>query len=260
MAAQIPVAEEARREEREVHRQLGKSLFIQELEQENISFDKFIKNSSWLDKVTRWSRVSSLDEFLIHVGFGKISPKNVLTRLLEKSSKKEDFLGKAFKKEESKSQKGVKSGVGQQGGIMVSGLDNVLITIAKCCRPIPGDEILGYVTRGRGVTIHRFDCEKGLDLDPARRIDVCWSDKANRSSVHEVGLRVETKDKPGVASEVTSCISACGASIIKANIHLNKQNVGVFYIKISVKSLEELQSIMAKIECIAEVLSVERWS
>ena len=247
-----------RSEERASAKKLGRDLLSQELDQHDIPYDRFIKNSKWLDSATSCARVSRLDDLLILIGFGKITSSFLLSRVLKSSPKSSEsqVIEQHFGSREKSKKSGSLSP--KKSHITVSGLDHVLVTVARCCHPVPGEEILGYVTRGRGVTVHRHDCEKALDLDPARRIEVRWSDQASAETSHVVFLRVETKDKRGLATEVTSCISSSGANILSANIQVNKEMMGVFQFKMSVKSIQVLEALMAKIESLPEVVSVQR--
>ena len=141
--------------------------------------------------------------------------------------------------------------------ITVSGLDNVLVNIARCCSPVPGDKIVGYVTRSRGVSVHVINCSRALDFDPARKIDVEWTNNAKNTD-HIVNLRIESLERHGLMADVASSISAKGVNIISAKVHLNKSMVGILNFQISIKSLQQLNSLIAKIEGIPEIISVSR--
>ena len=248
-----------RSEARGSAKQLGQQLLTQALERYNISYEKFIKDSKWLDEAFVVSRSARcLDDLLVVIGFGKVTGEFILSRIFKAQPTTESscvqpadyYSGRAGARK-------LKLPV-RKSHITVSGLDHVLVSIAQCCHPVPGEDILGYVTRGRGVTVHRWNCDKALNLDPARRIDVCWSDAAATECAHVVHLRIETKDKRGLASEITSCISATGANILKADIRVNQDMIGVFQFKIGVKSSDVLEGLIAKIEGLPEVVSVQR--
>ena len=241
-----------RSEERASAKEVGKTMLAQQLDKFDITYEKFVKNSQWVESALALTKTASFDEFVTAVGFGKVVAANVLERIYKKEPKTRQSFEYFSDREAGKSSK--------KSHVVVSGLDHVLVTIARCCNPVPGEDIIGYITRGRGVTVHQWDCEKALDLDPARRIEVRWNDKASHETSHIAFLRVETKERHGLASEVTSCISSTGANILKANIHVDKNMMGVFHFKIAVKSIEVLEEVITKIERISEVVSVSRRS
>ena len=241
-----------RSEERTSAKEVGKTMLTQQLDKFDITYEKFVKNSQWVESALALTKTASFDEFVTAVGFGKVVVANVLERIYKKERVPRKPFENFSEREAGSSSK--------KSHVVVSGLDHVLVTIAGCCHPVPGEDIIGYITRGRGVTVHQWDCEKALDLDPARRIEVRWSDKASYETSHVAFLRVETKERHGLASEVTSCISSTGANILKANIHVDKNMMGVFHFKIAVKSIEVLEEVITKIERISEVVSVSRRS
>jgi GTP pyrophosphokinase len=136
-------------------------------------------------------------------------------------------------------------------------MTNVLVNMARCCSPVPGDDIIGFITRGKGVTIHRSTCQSSLDLDPARRIEVSWQ-KGEQSTMHLVALRIETQDRQGILADVTTAIASTGANIQKANINVSKDLIGVLDFELMVKSVEHLRLTINKIESLQGVISVQR--
>jgi len=147
------------------------------------------------------------------------------------------------------------------GGILVHGIENVLINFARCCHPLPGEDVVGFITRGRGVTVHRGSCARALDLDPERRVEVHWaSDTEHSRGLHAAFLRVTAQDKQGVLAEVTSAISACGANIQRAQIRVTPDLAGILEFEMTLQSLTQLQAIIRKVESIGSVLKVERMS
>ncbi|MCY4443882.1 MAG: bifunctional (p)ppGpp synthetase/guanosine-3',5'-bis(diphosphate) 3'-pyrophosphohydrolase [Proteobacteria bacterium] len=245
-----------RTEQREECRKVGKNLLSQALESMGMHYDKFIKNSTAVDKTLSYSRSSNFEDLLIGIGFGKIIPYDILKKVFPKHHSKEREQDLLATKSHHVTKKSYRS---KKSDIIVSGIDNVLVSLAKCCNPVPGDDILGYITRGRGVTVHVQDCDRGLNLDPARRLEVRWGD-SSESSVHVAYLRVETKEQPGMLADITAKISAAGVNILKADAHVSKSLVGIFNFKISVSHLEQLKALIGKIEGIRGVISVERSS
>src|SRR5690606_19258627 len=124
-----------------------------------------------------------------------------------------------------------------------------MVNFGRCCNPLPGEDVVGFITRGRGVTIHRGSCPRALDMDPHRRVDVNWAGDAEVvQGQHAAYLRVTTHDRAGVLAEVTSAISACGANIQKAQIRVNPELVGVLDFELTLQSLTQLQAVLRKVE------------
>ena len=131
--------------------------------------------------------------------------------------------------------------------------------MAKCCSPLPGEPIVGFITRGRGVTIHRTSCPRALDMDPARKIQVEWSDAGeNSSNYHKCHLVIKTKDKPGVLAEVTQVLSNFSVNVHKAEAKVSADLTGILDFELGVKNLNHLELVLAKLEAIPSVVSVSR--
>jgi GTP pyrophosphokinase len=138
----------------------------------------------------------------------------------------------------------------------VGGQGDVLVRFAGCCGPLPGDEISGFVTRGRGVTIHSKECEKVFALDRERCIDVQWD--AAASIARRVKVRVISVDRPGLLAAVTKSISSAGLNIDEARVHTTPEQKAVSDFDVWVKDVRTLNAVMKEIERIKGVLSVER--
>jgi GTP pyrophosphokinase len=246
-----------RTEQREQSKVIGKDLLTQAFEEKGVSYDKFFKSSTDVDKLVKIAKESGFDDILIAIGYGKLSAKDIVEKLYPTEAKEDELSPEGIlKKIESKAANTKKV---PSDGILVSGLGNVLVSFAKCCSPLPGDEIVGYISRGRGVSVHRDSCPRALDLDPARRIEVSWSD-AQAKSAHTAFLRIETQDRQGMLAEVTSVISMAGANIVKANISISNDLLGHLDFEISVRSLEQLNKVISKLESVEGVVTVIRRS
>jgi GTP pyrophosphokinase len=138
----------------------------------------------------------------------------------------------------------------------VSGQPDVLVRFGRCCAPLPGDEVVGFVTRGRGVTVHAKDCQKTFELDPLRRIDVDWN--ADAGTPWCIRMRVHSLDRPGLLAKVTKTISAAGINIGAANVTTSPDQKAVHTFDLWVTDVATLNSVMREIGRIKGVLSVER--
>ena len=138
-------------------------------------------------------------------------------------------------------------------------MDNILVTYGRCCNPLPGDNIVGYITRGRGVSVHRNNCARALDHDPARRIEVSWTQNEKTPAFHTAYLKIITQDRQGILAEITVAISGCGVNIQRAQVKVSPdQMVGVLNFEVSLKSLDQLNKLIRKVESIPNVVLVER--
>ena len=142
----------------------------------------------------------------------------------------------------------------------MSGHDDVLVIFGLCCNPLPGENIVGFITRGRGVTVHRSACPRALDSDPQRRIDVSWQTFQGTplDILHRCYLRIVTQERHGVLADVTSAISACGVNVQKAEVRVSQDMTGCLDFELGVRDLSQLDQVTAKLESIGAVISVER--
>jgi guanosine-3',5'-bis(diphosphate) 3'-pyrophosphohydrolase len=238
-----------RSEQRARSRDIGRGLMCEELELRGQDAEKLLKSGA--DSIARAAKESSVDDALAAVGYGKLDAKELVDRAfpqLERAHAEDKPL--EIKPAATRS----------TNGILVSGIDNVLVNFGRCCNPLPGEDIQGFITRGRGVTIHRSSCSRALDLDPQRRVPVSWATAEAAQGDHFAFIKVIVHDRPGVLAEVTSVISACGANIQKAQVQVGQDLMGHLDFELTIKSLTQLQSIIRKVESIPAVVSVERRS
>ncbi len=133
----------------------------------------------------------------------------------------------------------------------------MLVRYGRCCNPVPGDEIVGFITRGRGVTVHTSACEKVLTIDPLRRIDVSWDTKAGDVK-RPVSIRVITDDRPGVLAQISKTISEAGMNISQATCRTTGLGRAVNTFEMAIGEVKQLRNVMRSIEGIDGVVSVER--
>jgi guanosine-3',5'-bis(diphosphate) 3'-pyrophosphohydrolase len=210
-----------------------------------------------LQVAARELRCVSVDELIIQVGYGKLTAQQVLETALpeiakqdkEPDKKTESMLKTLLRKVTRRT---------SSSGIKVAGEEDILVRFAKCCSPLPGDPIVGFITRGRGVTVHRRDCDKGLDLDPERRIDVEWD--GNGKTQHEVAIQVLCADKPGLLAHISQSFSEQGVNISQAHCRATDDGRAVNTFHASVRDLDQLKSVIRSLSRIKGVFSVDRVS
>ncbi|MCZ6790543.1 MAG: ACT domain-containing protein, partial [Candidatus Dadabacteria bacterium] len=141
-------------------------------------------------------------------------------------------------------------------GVLVRGYDDVMIRFANCCSPLPGEDIVGYITRGKGITIHRIDCPKLLEVDYSRRIDVDWDSKFKGS--RPARILVTCTDRPGILSSITNSFSSSEVNISKAEIHSTDVEDAIGTFDVVVSDLSQLEDVIKSIKKVKGVKTVER--
>jgi GTP pyrophosphokinase len=240
-----------RSEQRERSLRLGRELLDRELHKHALSYNKAVKTGA-IQKAVDDAKVSSVEELLIQVGYGKYDAAKVVDSLVPHDQRaapptelRESIVERVTRKVTRR----------DANGILVSGQSDVLIRFAKCCSPLPGDEIVGFITRGRGVAVHRRGCDKALDLDPERRVDVTWD--AGAKVARPVCLRVITANRPGILAEVGSTFSKNSINIDEANCRAGDDRA-VNLFSFTIVDTTALKGVIRALQKVKGVLSVER--
>jgi GTP pyrophosphokinase len=150
----------------------------------------------------------------------------------------------------------VRKKVGKDNAVIVDGMSDVMVRIARCCNPIPGDPIIGYITRGRGISVHTTSCTRVSPEDMVRSVPVEWNDEFGFK--HPVNVRVITNDRPGILSKISKMINGMNVNIKSAIAKSLPDSKGSFVFEIEVKDYSELLKIINAIESIEDVISVNR--
>jgi GTP pyrophosphokinase len=230
---------------------LGKEIMEKEFRRFSLNLNKLQKAGELKRVATEFGYVGD-DDLMAAVGYGKLSCNQVLGKLLpeeklaEKQDLKESRIGKALNKLTGKS----------TSAIQIGGVEDVLVRFGKCCNPVPGDEIVGFITRGRGVTVHTADCPIALENDPERRIAVDWN--RERKAALPVKIKVSCHDQKGILANITLAITNCEANISSASIQSTVDRRGVNIFEVDVTSLEHLNRVMNNIMKVNGVTHVER--
>ncbi len=234
--------------------QVATALLDHELEQLGLTLNQ-LRREGRLDQAVKEFSTKDVDTLLAQVGYGIISAGQLLTKVLRpeelklyRGEKTPQIPGERPAKEARKA---------AGGGVVVSGLGDVMVRFAHCCNPLPGERITGFITRGRGVTIHVVGCPRALETDPQRRVPVVWKD--GDESPHPIRLEVLCVDKPGVLAAITKNIAAAGINITSAQVKstdLNRRSSSLF--ELNVTSARQLNNLMHSIATIDGVLKVTR--
>jgi GTP diphosphokinase / guanosine-3',5'-bis(diphosphate) 3'-diphosphatase len=245
--AKTKIRAEVRKEERSRSKELGREILERELKKRGVSLQKLIKKGD-LQRIVEDTRHRTIDGLFIALGYGKTTTGQVLDRLLpnKEEEKPETPLGKLINRVARRS----------TGGVVVQGLDDVLIRYGKCCSPLPGEAVTGFVTRGRGITVHGANCPRAIDADPERRIEVNWDERGTVE--RPVSVRVMTTDVPGLLASISKTFTENGVNISQANCRVTKPDRAVNTFEVMIKNSEQLHRVMAAIKQVRGVIGVER--
>jgi guanosine-3',5'-bis(diphosphate) 3'-pyrophosphohydrolase len=234
--------------------QVATAMLDHELEQLGLSLNQ-LRREGRLDQAVKEFSTKDVETLLAQVGYGIISAGQLLTRILPPDELKVYRGEKTPQIPPERPSKEARKAAG--GGVVVSGLGDVMVRFAHCCNPLPGERITGFITRGRGVTIHLVGCPRALETDPQRRVPVVWKD--GEESPHPIRLEVICVDKPGVLAAITKNIAAAGININTAQVKstdLNRRSSSLF--ELNVTSARQLNNLMHSIATIDGVLKVTR--
>ena len=238
-------------EERKRSIVLGREFCEKDFRRYSINLQK-IQKSGEFKKIAAEFGYAQDEDLLAAVGYGKISSSQIVAKLLpdeklkERAEHKESRLESVLNKLKGKS----------NGAVEIGGLDDVLVRFGKCCNPVPGDEIIGFITRGKGVTVHTADCQFALESDPERRVDVAWNKV--KTAVLPVKIRVLCHDVKGILANITLAITNCEANIASAHIQSTIDQRGENIFEVNVTDLAHLQKVMNSLMKIKGVIKVER--
>ena len=235
----------------------GKELIEKEIKRLGIPYDKLFK-TEYIDAMLNRYKYKDLDEMYLAVGFGGNTATKVIARMLIEYRKENQEENIEEKLEELSKRRSSKKTKPSSNGIIVKGIDNCLVKLSKCCNPLPGDEIIGYITKGRGVSVHRRDCINVNDLlkEENRIIEVKWEEQEQVQ--YNVVIEVFANDRIGLLADVVKVISNTKVNIIGVNTKTDKDRIATIDITVETRNLEELNSILKAIRKVDSVYEVKR--
>ncbi len=248
-----------RKEKREENIALGKELLERELKRLGLEVSEFFKTEHLQDTTKRYA-MSHPDDLMASVGEGTLNPANVVARVKNdiykgKTKKEADVSVNEFILPEKKQSVVSKS----QQGITVKGVDDVMVRLSHCCNPLPGDQIIGYVTRGRGVSIHRRDCPNAIyhmREEAGRIVEVEWDEGSDYT--YQVEIEILALDRARLATDVMNAIADMKIAINSVHARSIKQGKAVLNLKLEIKSLPQLNLVFDKLKRIKDIIDVNR--
>ena len=255
-----------KRERRDENIEHGKELIERELRRIGNTHEQLFKQE-WIAILLRRYGFQSIDDLYASVGYGGLTAQKVVFRLRDEWTKLNKTLEakknlEAVYNEESKTvQAEPAKRHASSKGIVVKDIDNCLVRLARCCNPVAGDDIVGFITKGRGVSVHRRDCpnmnpQSMSEEDKGRFIDVWWDDE--RSTSYIANLQVEAPDIDGILLEITIILSSLKIPFKSVNAYVNKKGIAIIQIGVEIRNTSDLALLKKKIVQIQGVTSVTR--
>ena len=239
-------------EEMEKSINLGKEILDKELRKYNLQQAKLIKSGE-LIKVANEFSFHEVDDLIAAVGYGKVTANQIIGKILppERLEQKEEQEEGRLKR---LIQKVTRSG--SKDALLIKGVDNIVVRYAGCCNPLPGEKVVGFITRGRGVTIHTSDCKNVMDDDPHRKVEVEWD--STKEYIYPVRIRVYSDDKKGMLAEISNSISFYKANITNARVETTDEKKAIGTFEVEIRDLNHLKKVIKGLEKIKGVQRVER--
>lgn len=252
-----------KKERKEENTVKGREMLEKDIKRLGYNTKEFMQ-ADWLNSVAKKLSLHSIDDLYASLGYGGITLNQVMPKLKEKhravhkDDKRMTVEEELAEKSKRKTDKSAKKNDKQNQGITVKGIDSILVRFAKCCSPVPGDDIIGFITRGRGITVHRQDCPniKNEDKKSDRFIEVEWS--IAKETAFETGIQIFAPDRKGLLSEITNLISELNLEVTAVNAKITKEKVAIINLTILISNTGQLDRLMKKLKAMAGVIDAKR--
>ena len=247
-----------RKARREENLERGKEMLEKECKKQSLVFSDLCKGPLY-DKLLKRYHLNNVEEIYVAVGEGELLSSTVISKLKENVVKQvtEEELNKNIEEQIAKTERQIKKK--QNYGVTVKGLNNIMVRFARCCNPVPGDDIAGYITKGRGVSVHRKDCSNFKAIVEKQRekvVDVSWGTEKGAAYVAE--LEVKAEDRMCLLSDVMLVITDSNLSLLSLNAKSGKNGVANINIQVKIDNIEQLKELMKKIRRLQGILDVYR--
>ncbi|EOU1123797.1 bifunctional (p)ppGpp synthetase/guanosine-3',5'-bis(diphosphate) 3'-pyrophosphohydrolase [Clostridium perfringens] len=247
-----------RKARREENLERGKEMLEKECKKQSLVFSDLCKGPLY-DKLLKRYHLNNVEEIYVAVGEGELLSSTVISKLKENVVKQvtEEELNKNIEEQIAKTERQTKKK--QSYGVTVKGLNNIMVRFARCCNPVPGDDIDGYITKGRGVSVHRKDCSNFKAIVEKQRekvVDVSWGTEKGTAYVAE--LEVKAEDRMCLLSDVMLVITDSNLSLLSLNAKSGKNGVANINIQVKIDNIEQLKELMKKIRRLQGILDVYR--
>ena len=242
----------------------GRELLEKQITELGFNFKDFMTKQGMKDIAARFN-FGTEEDLLASIGFGEISYQTVANKMTDKARKEiedQKVVETAFEKTTTQGLKkeSQKMKIRHEGGVIIEGVDNLLSRLSRCCNPVPGDDIVGYITKGRGISVHRKDCPNVQlpESEQNRLIEVDWEDTANTGQQYDTELVVEGYNRNGLLNEVLNVINSTTKSLNSVNGKVDANKIATISVNIGILNTQQLDFIVDKIKQIPDVYSVRR--
>ncbi|MGM0378837.1 MAG: RelA/SpoT family protein [Bacillota bacterium] len=242
-----------KKERRQENIEKGKTMFDRAIKRSEVSFKNALKDK-WINPILKKLSLDSIEDLYEALGYGGILLKQVVPKI--KEAKRKEEKDKKSKKESSNGKIDKRRKVNE--GVYVEGFDEIVTRFAKCCNPLPGDDIIGYVTTGRGVTIHRTDCPNMKDLknNQERFINVYW--KNSHENIFEARIKIIGRDRKGLLSEITILINEENFIVNGLNARKDNKKRAIIELTVEIDNIKHLNKLIEKIKKVKGVIEADR--
>ncbi|HEY5524581.1 MAG TPA: bifunctional (p)ppGpp synthetase/guanosine-3',5'-bis(diphosphate) 3'-pyrophosphohydrolase [Clostridium sp.] len=239
----------------------GKELLEKELKKQSVLWSEIAKGDTY-EKIQKRYNIHNVEDIYANIGLGLVSASGIVVRLkeeniIEKEKNSPEAENKLIEEQIAKSEKVTTDA--SKYGITVKGESNLMVRFARCCNPVPGDGIMGYITKGRGVSVHRIDCnnlKSLIEYDGDKVVEVSWGTAKGASYIAEI--RVKAEDRKGILSDITRVITEANLYLNSLNANSSKGNEAIISIKVKIDSVEQLKELMKKIRRLEGAVDVYR--
>ena len=247
-----------RKARREENLERGKEMLDKECKKQSLVFSDLCKGPLY-DKLLKRYHLNNVEEIYVAIGEGELLSSTVISKLKENIVKQvaEEELNKNIEEQIAKTERQIKKK--QNYGVTVKGLNNIMVRFARCCNPVPGDDIAGYITKGRGVSVHRKDCSNFkaiVEKQEEKVVDVSWGTEKGAAYVAE--LEVKAEDRMCLLSDVMLVITDSNFRLLSLNAKSGRNGVANINIQVKIDNIEQLKELMKKIRRLQGILDVYR--
>lgn len=247
-SARAKIRQFFKRELRDENIRNGKTMMEHDAKRKGFTLPQLLTPEALESVFERYTFANS-DEMYAAVGYGGVSSNQILTKLIATNHQ----LGKLVEPVEIKKP----TATGKLTSVIVKGFTDLLVRFSKCCSPVPGDEIIGYISRGRGVCIHRTDCPSLKSLEPERLVEADWV-KTSDNAMYPATVQVISEDKVGVFAEIAKIVAAEGLSLLAVNARKDKNHNAVSMVTVEISNQQQVEQLIAKIKNVSTTIQVFR--
>jgi guanosine-3',5'-bis(diphosphate) 3'-pyrophosphohydrolase len=249
--AKIKIRQYLKTMEKERSHELGREILEKEFKRHGMSYTNLNKEGK-ISEAAAALKYKNIDELVTAIGYGHVTPKEVYRIIVPEPVGKESKPS-IFEEIVQRAARSVRSG---RNAVRVKGVEDILVRFAKCCTPVHGEPIIGFITRGRGITIHRRDCPKVMEIDRERMIDVEWEKAVSGARITRI--KIEASDTPGLLAKMSKAFAEAGANVVSVDIKTTDNQRALCYFDASIADVTQLNKILSNLKKIHGIFEVTR--